>query len=211
MSLLIVNNAKDESTDEKTPVHALVDVLIHLGIPYEIVSSIEDLRHLRRKICGIILTGTTVYIGGDRVQEVMALNSGAMLMHPKVPVLGICWGFQILCQMHGGILGTLTKRNEGLHETRFDMTGDRRFLRGLGERQICSYSHNNYVKELPIGWHTLATSVALAAGEKIIVATKHPSKPYYGVLFHPEGVQSTYQIIQNFWTICAGSRCLPRY
>lgn len=211
MTLLVVNNAKDNSQDEKTPVHALVEVLLDMGIPHEVVSSMEDVRRLRTKIRGIILTGTTVYIGGDRLQEVMALNAGVILQYPKVPVLGICWGFQILCQMYGGILATLPKRNEGAYETRFD-TGERdRIMRGLGDKRICSYSHNNYVCSLPMGWRTLATSVAPAAGVKLIVATRHTSKPYYGVLFHPEARCDTQRIIQNFWQICAGRRCLPRY
>jgi len=88
----------------------------------------------------------------------------------KKPILGICGGMQILGQIFNG---ELKKKQEiGFYNEDF-----KDFLGLDGKKQVY-HLHNNYVT-LPKEFNSYTKS-------KIPQAIKHKSKPFYGVLFHPE-------------------------
>lgn len=97
-----------------------------------------------------------------------------------VPVLGICVGHQFLARHFGGRVAKGTTPEFG----RVELTVDRPehpLFRGLGPRLNVWASHNDSVVVLPPGWEVLAHSSACP-----VEAMAHPTRPIWGVQFHPE-------------------------
>lgn len=87
------------------------------------------------------------------------------------PLLGICGGMQLIATAFQEEI--LKGQEIGLHT----ITYNKDFLGEIGEKEVYEL-HNNYVK--PTVFETFATS------ERFPQGIKHPTKPIYGVLFHPE-------------------------
>lgn len=98
----------------------------------------------------------------------------------KVPVLGICVGHQYLARHFGGTVA----RNSAPAFGRVTVTVDdptHPLFQGLPERQQVWESHNDSVTQLPPGGNRIAHSEACP-----VEAMSHPSRPIFGVQFHPE-------------------------
>ncbi len=197
--IVIIDNAGDAKEDEKTPTSALCNALYKIKIPHTIVRTAEELNNVSRPI-GFILTGTTVYTPPHKLQSKIALNVAPLTLYPEVPILGICWGYQILVHAHGGDVQELPKRNEGIKSTKVDNMCALFLHDMMSSRIKCTYSHNNYISKLPSRWRPAAF---LAYDHNIlIVAAQHPKKPRYGIMFHPEQNDNTLFILKNFYNIC---------
>jgi GMP synthase (glutamine-hydrolysing) len=157
----------------------------------------ERLRALAPK--GIILSGgpASVYEPGAPSLQDLVLDLGA-------PVLGICYGMQLLAHRLGGTVVPEARREFG-HAILEVLDRDAAGLRGLPERPSVWMSHGDQVQALPPGFHALArtdtcTNAAMTDGQRI-----------WGLQFHPE-VAHTPQgltILQNFcYTICG---CEPTW
>ena len=97
------------------------------------------------------------------------------------PLLGICAGMQIILKIFGGRLKNKT-------EIGFFVEDFKKNFLGLGGKQEVYHLHNNYMT-LPRDFEDFTSS-------DIPQAVKHKSKPFYGVLFHPEVRQKN--LILNF-------------
>ena len=157
----------------------------------------ERLRALAPK--GIILSG-----GPASVYEPDAPQLQDAVLELGVPVLGICYGMQLLAQKLGGRVAPHDRREYG-HAIIDVVDRNDPALRGLPEHPSVWMSHGDQVADLPPGFHTLArtatcANAAMSDGRRIV-----------GVQFHPE-VAHTPQglhIIQNFcYTLC---RCEPTW
>ncbi|HTB22903.1 MAG TPA: glutamine-hydrolyzing GMP synthase [bacterium] len=121
----------------------------------------------------IILSGgpASVHAKGSPkpVQELFSLG---------VPVLGICYGMQLMGQLLGGAVRPAKSREYG-HAV-VDIKGQSPLFRRLGARQKVWMSHGDHVDKLPTGFKVLArtsASVAAMADEK---------RRFYALQFHPE-------------------------
>ncbi len=146
---------------------------------------------------GIILTGgpNSVY-GGNAPEcdkEIFNLN---------IPVLGICYGHQLMCYMLGGKVKSCNVSEYG----KIDVTLNNECLlfEGLTGEQSVLMSHTDYVCELPQGFVKTGYS-----NDCPIVAMENSAKKLYGVQFHPE-VETTKhgkRILKNFLVkICHAKR-----
>jgi len=95
-----------------------------------------------------------------------------------VPILGICYGMQLICQQFDGRVEGIDSREYG--ET--DITVDPRvpLFHGLEEGQTVLMSHGDSVVHLPTGFEVIARSPTCVAG------IRHNERPIYGLQFHPE-------------------------
>ena len=152
----------------------------------------EDLRHIAPR--GIILSG-----GPDSVYA-----EGAPLCDPQIwslgiPVLGICYGMQLMVQQLGGTVEAATGHAEyGKAPIEVDDPTD--LLANISSRSVMWMSHSDSVKILPKGFIRLAHTVNTPEA-----AVAHYGRKLYGVQFHPELDQSTNGkiLIQNFvYRIC---------
>lgn len=121
-----------------------------------------------------------------------------------IPILGICYGMQVTCEMLGGKVRHTSEREYGKAELFID---DNRDLFGhLPGNFTCWASHGDYVKKLPPGFvisaHTMNAPIA---------AISHRKRRIFGVQFHPEVTHTERgnQILSNFlFKICG---CLGRW
>ena len=151
-------------------------------------------------ISGIIISG-----GPRSVTE-----SGSPRIHPsvlsmKVPLLGICYGHQLLAaSLPGGVVKPSYSREYGLAQFRSTSDGD--FLAGIPERSRVWVSHGDSVERLPDGFQVLGST------EDCAVAAMGDARSHiYGVQFHPEVTHTEYgqQLLRNFViNVC---RCDPSW
>jgi GMP synthase (glutamine-hydrolysing) len=146
-----------------------------------------------RKPRGIILSGgpASVYADGAPPLELGLLELG-------VPVMGICYGMQLLVHELGGRVEQAEVGEFGRSELQVSEPGV--LLAGLPREQTCWMSHRDTVFEPPPGFAALASSSASP-----VAAIESREREIYGIQFHPEVVHTPYgqQILTRFLTeIC---------
>lgn len=138
--------------------------------PYTI--DIEKLRAMNPK--GIIFTGgpNSVY-GEDSPQCPMEVYSMG------VPVLGICYGAQLMAYQLGGKVGTAPVSEYGKTEVTVDKNG--KLFGNVQENIICWMSHTDYIAQPPEGFKVTASTPVCP-----VAAMEDADRGYYAVQFHPE-------------------------
>ena len=108
----------------------------------------------------------------------------AIFVHGQ-PVLGICYGQQLMAHLLGGQVRKGDKGEYGLATLELDATDDRMFY-GLGGEQQIWMSHRDAVAAVPEGFTVVGRTSTCA-----IAAVAEPERGLYGVQFHPEVVHTT--------------------
>ncbi len=139
---------------------------------------------------GIILSGgpASVHAEGAPLLDSAVLNGDL-----NVPILGICYGAQLLAHMLGGTVEAAEKREYGIaHLEHSDTTG---FLQGVQERTQVWMSHGDKITRLPEGYQRLGETENC---DNAVIA--NPAARQYAVQFHPEVVHTPEgkQILANF-------------
>jgi GMP synthase (glutamine-hydrolysing) len=114
------------------------------------------------------------------------------------PVLGICYGMQLMGQMLGGGVSKAAHREFG--KARLRITEQDSLFKGLSGRFTCWMSHGDYVNKLPPGFKRIARTANTP-----IAAMGSPSSKRFGVQFHPEVMHTERgkEVIRNFlYGIC---------
>ena len=161
---------------------------IHSEIhPYDI--PVEKVKSLAPK--GIILSG-----GPASVYEKNAPLSDPGILRMGIPILGICYGMQLIAQQMGGEVVRSEKREYGRAKLTLDRGG--KLFKGLGRRGshlIVWMSHGDYVRTLPPGFHAIARSKNTP-----FAAVEESQRRIYGLQFHPEVVHTPrgLDLIKNF-------------
>jgi GMP synthase (glutamine-hydrolysing) len=158
-------------------------------------AGVDEVR--RRKPVGLILSG-----GPASVYAPDAPRLDAELLELGIPVLGICYGMQLLARELGG-------RVEGAEVGEFGRSDlvvrePGRLLDGLPAEQTCWMSHRDTVFEPPPGFRALASSTASP-----VAALENTARDVYGIQFHPEVVHTPYgqDILRRFLgDICRADR-----
>ncbi len=147
-----------------------------------------------RKPRGIILSGgpASVYAPGAPRLERGLLELG-------VPVMGICYGMQLLVHELGGRVEQADVGEFGRSDLQVIETG--RLLAGLPREQTCWMSHRDTVFQAPPGATALASSSASP-----VAAFEDATRDLYGIQFHPEVVHTPYghEILTRFLTDICG-------
>lgn len=153
----------------------------------------------RRKPRGIILSGgpASVYADGAPPLDLGLLELG-------VPVMGICYGMQLLVHTLGGRVEQAEVGEFGRSDLRVADPGV--LLKGMPREQTCWMSHRDTVYEPPPGFTALASS----SGSPV-AAVEDPQRNIYGIQFHPEVVHTPYgeEILTRFLTEVCG--CEPTW
>ncbi len=147
-----------------------------------------------RKPRGIILSGgpASVYAAGAPALDLGLLELG-------VPVMGICYGMQLLVHTLGGRVEQAEVGEFGRSDLRVSHPGV--LLAGLPREQTCWMSHRDTVFEPPPGFTALASS-----SSSPVAAVESPQRGIYGIQFHPEVVHTPYgqEILTRFLTEVCG-------
>jgi len=147
---------------------------------------------------GIILSG-----GPSFVTDADAPMLDPAIYDLGIPILGICYGCQLLAHQLGGQVIKQTVREYGKVELQLAPEQGSELFAGVPEKSDCWMSHTSTVHTLPAGFQLVATTSACPAA-----AFADPARHLYGVQFHPEVTHTQYgaQILGNFLTrICGAS------
>ncbi|MDE5854273.1 MAG: glutamine-hydrolyzing GMP synthase, partial [Ruminococcus sp.] len=151
---------------------------------------IEELKALNPM--GIIFTGgpNSVYVESSPhiSKEIFDLN---------IPILGICYGCQIVAYTLGGEVSSCTKSEYGKIEVSHT---ESILFKDVPEKSVVWMSHTDYVSKLPEGFKITAKSDDCPAA-----AFENPERKLYAVQFHPEVTHSEYgkNVLHNFlYQVC---------
>jgi GMP synthase (glutamine-hydrolysing) len=138
---------------------------------------------------GIIMSG-----GPSSVNDEDAPYLNTDVFDFEVPILGICYGLQILA--HHIIPGSVEKaerREFGRSDLIVDDDSD--LLSKIPEESVVWMSHADHIKKLPSDYEIIAHT-----DNARVAAVRHVNKKIYGVQFHPEVIHTVYgkQILKNF-------------
>jgi GMP synthase (glutamine-hydrolysing) len=142
----------------------------------------------RRRPKGMILSG-----GPASVYEQGAPSLERELLELGVPVLGICYGMQLLARELGGQVEGAEVGEFG--RSKLTVSEQGRLLAGTPPEQTCWMSHRDTVFSPPPGFTALASSTASP-----VAAFESTERDVYGIQFHPEVVHTPYgqQVLTNF-------------
>ncbi|MFH1359553.1 MAG: glutamine-hydrolyzing GMP synthase [Candidatus Omnitrophota bacterium] len=164
-------------------------------VPWNI--SIDEINRINPR--GLIFSG-----GPQSVYDKDAPLPDKDIFKLKKPILGICYGMQVLAHMLGGKVKPTTDREYGRAELFIDY--NRQVFENCPSNITCWMSHGDEIKKLPQGFRLIAHTL-----NNPVAAIGNTSKKIYGLQFHPEVVhtQRGNQILANFlFSVCG---CLPRW
>lgn len=170
--------------------------LRELNVYCEIQPCNQDLTRFDENVPGgIVLSGGPMSVNDE---EAPGLNRH--IFDWKVPILGVCYGLQLLA--HDLIPGSVEQadhREFGRSELIVDDAGD--LFQHIPEESIVWMSHGDHIKELPPDYDIIGHT-----DNARVAAVRHAKKPIFGVQFHPEVVHTVYgkQVLENFaLSICS--------
>lgn len=149
---------------------------------------------LEKNPIGIIFTG-----GPSNIFEEDAPRVGQDLFEAGIPILGICYGCQLIAHMSGGVV-TTGPREYG-RQTLTVRSG--KLFDGVKETSLCWMSHTNYVEKLPDGFVSTATTPTCP-----VAAMENEARRLYGVQFHPEVMHTEEgnKVLHNFlYNVCGAN------
>ncbi len=144
---------------------------------------------------GIIFTG-----GPNSVYDESSPHYSPEILDAGIPVLGICYGAQLIAYMAGGVVKTSGSKSE---YGKIDMTRskDSRLLKNIPEdTSVCWMSHTDYISNTPEGYKVTAVTHDCPCA-----AMENDEKKIYAVQFHPEVMHTQYgeEIFKTFlFDIC---------
>ena len=156
---------------------------------YSYKTDIEKIKAMNPK--GIILTG-----GPNSCYEEGAPGCGPELFEIGVPVLGLCYGAQLMQHVLGGEVAKAPVREYGKTQTFIDgCDGAGELFDGVPKETIVWMSHFDYIKALAPGFSTIAHT-----NDCPVAAAANVDKSLYAIQFHPEVLHTVYgkDILFNF-------------
>ena len=161
-------------------------------LPYD--TNVEEVAAL--KPIGIIFTG-----GPNSVYAEDSPKCSMGIFKLGVPVLGICYGMQLICHLFGGTVVTCHASEYGTLDAKVDTTSD--LFRQLSPEQTVLMSHTDMVSKLPSGFRPIASTAFCP-----VAAFENFGEKIFGVQFHPEveNTRNGSKMINNFlYRVCGAA------
>ena len=154
---------------------------------YSYRTPLEEIRGMNPK--GIILTG-----GPDSVYAENAASCSPELFSLGVPVLGLCYGAQLMMQVLGGRVERAPEREYGKTEVIIDKAGSPLF-EGIDSPTVCWMSHNDYISQAAPGFEITAHT-----GNCPVAAAENAGRNLYAIQFHPEVLHTEhgFEMLRHF-------------
>ena len=157
-------------------------------LPY--TTDIEIIKQNNYK--GIIFTG-----GPNSVYDMASPHYTKDILNIGVPILGICYGCQLIAWMGNGEVKTAPQSEYGKIEF---TKKDSKLFKDVDEKSIVWMSHTDYISQVPNGFEIIGTTDACPCA-----AMQNTDKNIYAVQFHPEVTHSQFgsQMLYNFlYEVC---------
>ena len=142
---------------------------------------------------GVILSG-----GPNSVMEAGAPDLDPAILALGVPVLGICYGQQLLARNLGGVIHRSSRREYGKAMIRLQDPESLLFQGLEGEQQVWM-SHGDHVEQAPEGFTVTAKTRGVP-----VAAMEDRARRLYGIQFHPEVTHTSHgnKVLLNFLHVC---------
>lgn len=160
-------------------------------IPY--TKTLEEIKAYQPK--GIIFTG-----GPNSVYDEKAPKVDPGVFQMGIPVLGICYGAQMMSLMLGGQVQHAGKREYGVMDVSLS---DSPIFQGIDLQNVCLMSHTDKIEKVPDGFTVVGKTAHCP-----VAAFQDTKRNFYGVQFHPEVNHTPFgsQMIRNFlYEVCGCS------
>ena len=158
-------------------------------VPFDI--SIEKIKEKKPK--GIIFTGGPASVFGDDSPK-----CDNKIFDLGIPILGICYGMQLMTVTLGGTVEKANKREYGVTSVNID--NNSLLFKGFDSFNNFLMSHTDFVETVPEGFKNIASTPSCPNA-----GMENKEKNFYGIQFHPEVVHSEngINVIRNFlYEIC---------
>ena len=126
----------------------------------------------------------------DISKNILALN-----IFKNTPILGICFGFQIICDIYGAKIKKLKTPNNNIQNLNIPYN-NLSLLKNNTNLKLF-FSHNDYISQPPNNFKYIRHP-----NTKYIIGIENISMKIFGFQFHPEGTEDGKQIIIEFIKIC---------
>ena len=148
---------------------------------------LEKIKEMNPK--GIILTG-----GPNSVFEKDSATAPKELFEIGVPILGLCYGAQLMMHVLGGVVDHAPEREYGKTPLTVD-DAESPIFKSVPKNSIVWMSHNDYIKTPAAGFH-----ITSHTDNCPVASAENPAQKLYAVQFHPEVLHTEYgkQILHNF-------------
>ena len=157
-------------------------------VPHDITP--DEIKTLNEKfnVKGLILSG-----GPASVYEPNAPKIDQRILDVNVPILGLCYGQQLIAQITNGKVKPATCKEYGIAYVAIDKPVG--VLKGLGKKEKVWMSHSDTVFAMPPEFEVLAHTE-----NSPVAAFRHKAKPIYGLQWHPEVVHTAngVHMLRNF-------------
>ena len=168
-------------------------------VPHDIKP--EKIKRLNKNfnVKGLVFSG-----GPASVYEPNTPKPDPSILDLDLPVLGLCYGHQLIAQVAGGKVEPSKHREYGIAYVTIDRPVS--VLKGLDDREKVWMSHGDTVFSLPDEYEVLAHTENCP-----VAAFRHKMKPIYGLQWHPEVVHTKkgIQMLRNFiFEVC---KCEPNW
>ncbi len=169
-------------------------------VPYKI--SVEEVKE--KNPMGIIFTGGPASVYADKApkcdEEILKLG---------IPILGICYGGQLMAETLGGKVNRAKNREYGKTALRINEASP--LFKEIPQDSICWMSHTDFIERAPEGF-----AITASTEDCPVAAMEDAENKYYAVQFHPEveHTENGREIIRNFiYEVChcAGSWTMKNY
>jgi GMP synthase (glutamine-hydrolysing) len=177
--------------------HLIAKRVRHLGVYTKIVAPAAGVEALNGAK-GVILSGGPQSVFGEQ-----AVPFNARILDLELPILGLCYGHQLLSHVMGGEVRNLGRGEYGKTELRLDPEETTPLLEGLPPRTTVWMSHGDTVLDPPPGFRIVARTDLCP-----VAAMAHERRPLFGLQFHPE-VTDTLEgrrILANFVRVTGARR-----
>ncbi len=158
---------------------------------YSYKTELSKIKEMNPK--GIILTG-----GPNSCYEEGAATCSPELFEMGIPILGLCYGAQLMMHVLGGKVEKAPVREYGKIEVAVENSCV--LFDGVSEKTICWMSHNDYISKIAPGFR-----VSAHTADCPVAAAENPEKNLYAIQFHPEvlhTVEGTKMLSNFVYKVC---------
>jgi GMP synthase (glutamine-hydrolysing) len=176
--------------------HLIARKVRQLGLYSEIYHTEDFDPNNDKDIVGIIFSG-----GPQSVNKEDAYNIGFDIDTLKIPVLGICYGHQLIASLVGGTIESGKNKEYGF--TQIECDENSLLFKGIDTNQTVWMSHGDYVDSMP-------DNFIITAGSESVKISAYESKDctIFGMQFHPEvaHTENGLAMLDNFLSVCTKER-----
>lgn len=208
--ILLINNSVINAHDNNETLKSVIELraaLRRLKIPFHEVKKVEIIDKIKSKIKGIIISGSQMKLSNPDLEFSEYAYNLYYLNELDVPVLGICFGCQLLNIIYGGSVKDMKKyfSDDALTYLStcplFASITGKEFKYNFSDLIIPNKMKIGNMKAEEIGWFRMN-------GRKYSAAFEFEKGKIFGLLFHPEMHEWSQHIFANFYDICLHLRTL---